>query len=743
MVSFLISKIAKKAFWHRAGFLGSAFVCLAVSDAALADGCENYRKAYEVLKKESVFYFEDSPDLRLQVWNSYLELLDIEKLYLRQQDFQELLEQFKGVSVLPGEATCRALLLLGSEVMERAENVHRDEYPRILKKLVGQNYTLAPEISHVVIPQSKSQRARSPGEFVWKWRKYLTYKYLEVGGDLKYSKFKEYMDGFFSFVRSTVDSPDDFSFLFASALYSVVDPHSDIFPYALSSSSRKVATQKSNSVNAGIYEAGRLLSSLTELSSFFKQHSKIIYTRPRRVVSNFSSFYDVQAGDYIANLWSVEGRGIDRVLALRRERDGYRWDHYNKIHRSRSLSYQQQPMHHFLSPSSRAIRSLDGRKYRKTRGSAGEGAAHGHKVTSERKGLVMYLSLRHFSLRFLQPETLVEKMNNINKWFKSKNIKKYDYQSILIDLRNSSRYLDLEKYLILMSVFLPRHPVAIYQSQLRAQVYSSGSGGRDGAEIYAYAGPLVVLVDQNTSRYGELMAATLQEYARAFIVGAGLGKRTSGQSYVLANAEHPLRRSSDQMMSYRVTKGFLWTMQGRLLYGSGMQPDLTLAYERDVFDEARLPQLPIVPMADVSRLSKMNKCYGGFSQDFIALLKDRSDKRVLQRTYPRQVPDQNMLSMEQHLSFEDAFQMSADDLRQQKPVASCEPWCSRLSLSRRDYLRDRRASEVRNVIYQKEPAIDYERQLEVAQDDAVLTEALSIADDYAYYFNKFQGAVRY
>lgn len=738
MVGFLISKIAKKKFWYRAGFLGSAVMCLAVSDAALADGCENYRKAYEVLKKESVFYFEDSPELRLQVWNSYLELLDIEKLYLRQQDFQELLLQFEDVSVLPGEATCRALLLLGSEVMERAENVHRDEYPRILKKLAGQNYKLAPEISHVVIPQSKSQRARSLGEFVWKWRKYLTYKYLEVGGDLKYSKFKEYMDGFFSFVRSTLDSPDDFSFLFASALYSVVDPHSNAFPYALSSS-RRIATQKSKSVNAAIYEAVKLFSSLADLSSFFKQHTKIIYTRPRRVVSNFSSFYDIQAGDYIANLWSMEGREMDRVLALRRERGGLRWDHYNKIHRNKSLFYQQQIMHHFLSPSSRVIRLLDGRKYRKRRGSA----ALGHKVMGEKKSLVMYLSLRHFSSRSVEPDILVEKINKINKWFKSKYSKEYDYQSILIDLRNSSKYLDLKKYLTLMSVFLPRHPVAIYQNQSRAKVYSSGSGGRDGTEIYTYAGPLVVLVDQNTSGYGELMAATLQEYARAFIVGAGLGKRTSGRSYVLANAEHPLRRSSDQMMSYRVTRGFLWTAQHRSLYGTGMKPDLTLAHERDVFDETPLPQLPKVPMADVSRLSKMHKCYGGFSQEFIALLKDRSDKRVLQRTYPRQVLDQNMLSMEQHLSFEDAFQMSADDLRQQKPVASCEPWCSRLSLSRRDYLRDRRASEVRNVIYQKEPAIDYERQLEVAQDDAVLTEALSVADDYAYYFNKFQGAVRY
>ena len=43
-------------------------------------------------------------------------------------------------------------------------------------------------------------------------------------------------------------------------------------------------------------------------------------------------------------------------------------------------------------------------------------------------------------------------------------------------------------------------------------------------------GPLVVLVDQDTEEYGELMAATLQEYGRALILGAGLGKNTSGRS---------------------------------------------------------------------------------------------------------------------------------------------------------------------------------------------------------------------
>lgn len=727
------------------------------TNQVFALSCDVYMQAYQSLKEHSIYPLIYSDQWKSEVWEKYLNILDSENLYLRADEFAALLDEFKHQEVLPQEATCQQIERAGKQVAQRVLAVQA-QHGDVLQDLKSRDWNLG-ENASITIPIAGDPRVNSSADFYKKWQKYLAYKYFESGAASE-QRFTSNLNHLFAMLAGQAQQTYLYYVSFIEAIFSTVDPHS-IFYFVYKMRKGEVTHNRSsirrllpkmqtrpNEVNYVSF-ASKLLGIHMELANYYQNHFAVEKHRPRVEKLGHSSYYDPQKGDYVVHLWEDEDESISQVLLLRRERDGLKWNHFSGMPAGFERvkdSHHQKSLHHFFfyrpvmvgkfgdSGGAEASKSPSDDAHQSVTASL-------KKPRFERqvKSSVMYLSLRDGFMRSnYSDEQIIEKLNDIMNLSTSygRGLGKYKHHAILLDLRNTPLSFSLQRYLRLLDFLLPRMAVATVQHRDKVRFYKTQSATTQ------YSGPLVLLVDRNTESYAELMAATLQEYGRALIVGAGLGTRTSGRSYIRERISDSITQDFGGglevfqrmvMLSKHMVSGFLWTPAGRDLYGVGMKPDITLPHERDVSHGVSAYSSKRSSLPEVK--SSLSKCYAPLSSALISFLKSRSDKRLLAATYPRSELSDEGLVVRQ-LSFEEAFQRSALDLKEQKPSPSCEPRCSELSLVQESFAEQRRLSEGVNALYRRKPtksrALQRDDLYAAAAEDSLLKEALNLASDYAY-----------
>lgn len=159
-------------------------------------------------------------------------------------------------------------------------------------------------------------------------------------------------------------------------------------------------------------------------------------------------------------------------------------------------------------------------------------------------------------------------------------LKMQGVEGIMFDMRNNGGG-SLQEAINIGGLFVKSGPmVQVKESNKGAQTYSD----RDGGNL-EYDGPLVVLVNSFSASASEIVAAALQDYKRAVILGT---KTTYGKGSVqtFANLDRSLLTSpKDPMGSLKLTIQKFYRINGGSTQLEGVTPDINFP---DQYDSVKL-----------------------------------------------------------------------------------------------------------------------------------------------------------
>jgi carboxyl-terminal processing protease len=135
---------------------------------------------------------------------------------------------------------------------------------------------------------------------------------------------------------------------------------------------------------------------------------------------------------------------------------------------------------------------------------------------------------------------------------------------VILDLRNNGGG-SLTEAIDIAGLFIPIGPIVQVREQRGVSVLP------DGDPETVYSGPLVVLVNRLSASASEIVAAALQDYGRAIIVG---DSKTHGKGTV--QTVFPLSKLSDDLGSIKVTTASFYRIAGGSTQLKGVVPDVVL-----------------------------------------------------------------------------------------------------------------------------------------------------------------------
>jgi carboxyl-terminal processing protease len=168
-------------------------------------------------------------------------------------------------------------------------------------------------------------------------------------------------------------------------------------------------------------------------------------------------------------------------------------------------------------------------------------------------------------------------------------LKKKDVNGLIIDLRNNGGG-SVKEAIDLAGIFIDFGPV-MTEKYNDGDLYTSKDFNRGSI----YNGPLMILVNSNSASASEIVAATLQDYNRALIVGqATYGKATSQTILPLDPLMNPFTPGfykEDASWGYaKITRTGIYRLNNSSNQNVGVQPDIFFPdlspypaeYERDL-----------------------------------------------------------------------------------------------------------------------------------------------------------------
>jgi carboxyl-terminal processing protease len=150
---------------------------------------------------------------------------------------------------------------------------------------------------------------------------------------------------------------------------------------------------------------------------------------------------------------------------------------------------------------------------------------------------------------------------------------------VILDLRNDGGG-SLTEAIDIAGFFIPLGPIVQVRERRGVAVLP------DGDPSTVYSGPLVVLVNRLSASASEIVAAALQDYGRALIVG---DQKTHGKGTV--QTVYPLSSLSNDLGSIKVTTASFYRIAGGSTQLKGVVPDVILPSLYDALDigEESLP----------------------------------------------------------------------------------------------------------------------------------------------------------
>ncbi len=143
--------------------------------------------------------------------------------------------------------------------------------------------------------------------------------------------------------------------------------------------------------------------------------------------------------------------------------------------------------------------------------------------------------------------------------------------SIVLDLRNNGGGSLIESVLM-TGLFIKTGPVVLVRERRGISILP------DNDPTIAYTGPLVVLVNRISASASEILAAALQDYGRAVIVG---DSRTHGKGSV-QSVFNPNKK--ENMGSLKVSSALFYRISGGSTQLKGVEPDIVIPSAFDFMD---------------------------------------------------------------------------------------------------------------------------------------------------------------
>lgn len=152
-------------------------------------------------------------------------------------------------------------------------------------------------------------------------------------------------------------------------------------------------------------------------------------------------------------------------------------------------------------------------------------------------------------------------------------LKKDGIEGLILDLRGNGGG-SLYEAVALSGIFIDYGPIlATTDNTGTVQVMKDINRG------YIYDGPLMVLIDAGSASASEIVAAVLQDYKKAIVVGVpSFGKATSQMVYPLDPLVGDFSRLQEnpEYGYANITGGFLYRVNGKSNQGIGVLPDIEL-----------------------------------------------------------------------------------------------------------------------------------------------------------------------
>lgn len=182
-----------------------------------------------------------------------------------------------------------------------------------------------------------------------------------------------------------------------------------------------------------------------------------------------------------------------------------------------------------------------------------------------------YISLPDFYTSYSEDMTEQGCANDMAKCILK--LKKDGIQGLILDLRGNGGG-SLYESVALSGIFIDYGPIlATQDNEGTVQVLKDINRG------FIYDGPLMVLIDAGSASASEIVAAVLQDYKKALVVGVpSFGKATSQQVYPLDPLVSDFSNFPENP-SYgyaNITGGFLYRVTGKSNQGIGVVPDIEL-----------------------------------------------------------------------------------------------------------------------------------------------------------------------
>ena len=181
---------------------------------------------------------------------------------------------------------------------------------------------------------------------------------------------------------------------------------------------------------------------------------------------------------------------------------------------------------------------------------------------------VGYISLPSFYRNFDNPRDR-NAAGDLKK--EIRKLKVEEVQGLILDLRNNSGGALLDAIQI-VGQFIPLGPVV----QIKNRTTKKIKYDRDRS--IEYDGPLVVLINRNSASASEIVAAALQDYNRAILVGSDSthGKGTVQTFYNMDNEDRFIQNEIKPLGSLKLTIQKYYRINGISTQYQGVRPDIIL-----------------------------------------------------------------------------------------------------------------------------------------------------------------------
>lgn len=199
-------------------------------------------------------------------------------------------------------------------------------------------------------------------------------------------------------------------------------------------------------------------------------------------------------------------------------------------------------------------------------------------------------------------------------------LKKEGIEGLILDVRFNGGG-SLQEAIELTGIFIEDGPLGQFRTR-DGKVISL----KDVNRGTVWDGPLLLMVNGQSASASEMIAAALQDYNRALVVGSTTHGKATAQQFIPLDTfgKTTVVNTRSQENVLKITNGKLYRVTGRTAQGQGVQPDILLPDLYARFSESE-SQLPFYVKPDTV---KKNNYYQALAPIAFSGIKSRSMQRV-------------------------------------------------------------------------------------------------------------------